>query len=175
MLLLSDGRTRLDILVTKPAGWDTGSGELELPLTAFAAAIDTCGQINKPDYNLTAGASSTVPDQPLCEEGAGTAFGASTYSGSVTVLRQLTQAGAIDPASDTVYTAIGEKGAEAWYVERIGPKAKESLKAGAEGWIYHAVSDEPQTPQDRQGYIKEVIPLAIRSRRRFKIVAGGTP
>lgn len=171
MLLLSDGRIRLDILLTAPAGWNTGDGVLSLPLTAFEDAIDTCGQINKPDYNLNAGSSSTVPDQPLCEEGEGNALGASTYVGSVTALRQMTPAGQVDPLTDTVYAAIGEKGARAWYVERTGPKAKVALAVGDEGWIYEAESDEPQAPSDRQGYIKNVVPLSVKGRRRFKISA----
>lgn len=171
MLLLSDGRTRLDILLTAPTGWNTSSGEITLSLADLEDAIDTCGQVNKPDYNLTAGASATVPDQPLCEEGEGNALGASTFVGSITVLRQLTTAGQVDATSDTVYAAIGEKGARAWYVERVGPKAKEPLAAGDEGWIYEAVSDEPQTPQDRAGFIKNVIPLSVVGRRRFKITA----
>lgn len=173
MLLLSDGRTRLDISLTAPAGWDTGDDPIEISLadTWTAALIDTCGQINKPDYNLTAGDSATVPDQPLCEEGEGNALGASTFTGSLTVLRQMQPDGQVLTADDTVYTAIGEKGVMAYYVERTGPKAKVELAVGDQGWIYQAESDEPKSPGDRAGYIKEVIRLAVKGRRRFTVVA----
>lgn len=171
MLTLADGRTRLDILLTAPDGWNTGDGVLELPLTAFSDAIDTCGQVNKPDYSLGAGTSSTVPDKPLCEEGEGNALGASSYTGMVTVLRQLDSGGQVDTATDTVYAAIGEKGVRAWYVERVGPKATVPLAAGDTGWIYEAESDEPSIPTDRAGYVKETIPLSVKKRRRFKISA----
>lgn len=172
MLTLADGRTRLDILLTAPAGWNTGDGVLELELTAFADAIDTCGQVNKPDYQLGANASTTVSDKPLCEEGEGNALGASSYVGNVTVLRQLDSAGQVDDATDTVYAAIGEKGVMAWYAERVGPKATVPLAVGDEGWIYQAESDEPSIPTDRAGYVKETIPLSVKKRRRFRIVAG---
>lgn len=173
MLLLSDGRTRLDIGLTAPAGWDTGDDPIELSLADVWVTdlIDTCGQINKPDYNLTAGDSVSVPDQPLCEEGEGNALGASTYEGSVTVLRSMTTDGQVDVATDTVYTAIGEKGVMAWYVERIGPKAKVPLAIGDQGLIYQAESDEPKTPSERTGYIKEAIRLSVKGRRRFTVVA----
>lgn len=174
MLLLSDGRTRVDIGLTAPDGWATGDDPIELSLadTWVTDLIDTCGQINKPDYNLTAGASATVPDQPLCEEGEGNALGASTYTGSITVLRQFdSSTSQIDAATDTVYAAIGEKGVMAYYVERTGPKAKVALAVGDQGWIYQAESDEPQSPQDRAGYVKEIIPLSVKGRRRFTVVA----
>ncbi|OJX93932.1 MAG: hypothetical protein BGO96_00250 [Micrococcales bacterium 73-15] len=175
MLLLSDGITRLDILPTKPAGWDVGDGTVELPLSAFADAVDTCGQINKPDYHLGAGPSATVADQPLCEKGEGNAFGASTFTGTLSVLRQYDETGHIDPLTDTVYAVIGEKGARAWYAERTGPSAKTPLAVGDEGWIYEAESDEPSVPQDRSGYSKETIPLSVKGRRRFKVVAPAGP
>lgn len=172
MLLLSDGRTRVDISLTPPPGWATGDDPIQVSLAGWGEdLIDTCGQINKPDYSLGAGTSSTVPDQPLCEEGEGNALGASTFTGSVTVLRQMTQAGQVDTATDTVYTAIGEKGVMAYYVERQGPKAKTPLAVGDAGWIYQAESDEPSTPTDRAGYIKETIPLSVKGRRRFVVVA----
>lgn len=171
MLLLSDGRTRLDIGLEAPEGWNTDADVIELTVADLSTLIDTCGQINKPDYRLSATGSDTVPDQPLCEEGNATAFGASNFEGTITVLRQYDTDEQIDPAKDTVFAAIGEKGVEAYYYEREGKKAKAPYAVGDEGFIYKALSDEPQKPSDRAGYIKHTIPLGVQARRRFKIVA----
>lgn len=174
MPTLADGRTRVDVTLTMPTGYDIGdpTEPLEISLTDLTGLIDATCQINKPDYRLSATGSDTVPDQPLCRSGNAVSFGASNYEGTITVLRELDEAGLVDPAKDTLYTAIGEKGVLAYYIERIGPKATVPLAVGHEGWIYEAVSDEPQEPSDRAGYVKNVIPLGVQSRRRFKVVAG---
>jgi len=171
MLTLADGRTRVDVTLTMPEGYDEGTGVLELTLEDLGTLIDASGQINKPDYRLSATASDTVPDQPLNREGNATTFGASNFEGTITVLRSLDATGQIDTATDTLFTAIGAKGVIAYYVERTGPKAIVDLAEGDEGWIYEGLSDEPQEPTDRAGYIKNIIPIGVQSRRRFKIVA----
>lgn len=174
MLTLADGHIRVDITLTAPTGYLVGDFDdpLEVTLANLGTLIDTCEQINKPDYRLSATGSDTVADQPLCREGNATSFGASNYEGTITILRQLDASGHIDPAKDTVYTAVGEKGARAFYIERKGPKATVPLAIGDAGWIYEAISDEPQEPTDRAGFIKNILPLGIQSRRRFVIVAG---
>ena len=174
MLTLASGRRRVDVTVTMPDGYDTGEGVFEVTLADLGTLIaNTIDQINKPDLNLSADDSDTVPDAPLSTIGNAVTFGASNYSGSITVLRSLVEAtGLPDPTTDTLYAAIGEKGARAWYIDRIGPLATVALATGHEGWIYEAISDEPKTPQEVSGYVKEVIKLGIQTRRRFKIVAG---
>lgn len=171
MLTLADGRTRVDVLLTAPDGYSVGEGPLEISLADLAGLIDATCQINKPDYRLSPTGSDTVPDQPLCRDGNATSFGASNYEGTITILRSLLATGQIDPATDTLFTAVGEKGVLAYYLQRIGPKATVPLAVGDSGYIYEAVSDEPQEPQDRAGYIKNVLPLGIQSRREFTIVA----
>lgn len=171
MLTLADGRTRVDVTLTKPTGYDDGDGVFEVTIAELGTLIDASDQINKPDYNLSPTASDTVPDQPLSREGNATTFGASNFAGSITVLRSLDADGQVDAATDTLYTAIGEKGVLAYYIERVGPKSGVALAVGDTGFIYEAISDEPQVPQDRAGYVKNVIPLGVQSRRAFSIVA----
>lgn len=175
MLTLADGRTRVDVMLTMPDGYDVGDFDspIEIALADLTGLVDATCQINKPDYRLSATASDTVPDQPLCRSGNATSFGASNYEGTITILRSLLVTGLVDPATDTLFTAVGEKGVLAYYLERIGPKATVPLAVGDVGWIYEAVSDEPQEPSDRAGYIKNPVPLGIQSRRRFEIVASG--
>ena len=174
MLTLADGRTRVDVTITMPVGYDEGDFDtpVEISLaTITAGLVDATCQINKPDYRLSATGSDTVADQPLCRTGNAQTFGASNYEGTVTVLRSLDATGKVDTTTDTLYTAIGEKGVLAYFIERTGPKATVDLAVGDTGWIYEAVTDEPQAPQDRAGYVKEVVPLGVQSRRRFTVVA----
>lgn len=176
MLTLASGRRRVDVTVTEPEGYSDGDPDLPLEITvADLASIvfvaDAVDQINKPDLNLSASDSDTVPDAPLSSSGNAVTFGASNYEGSITNLRELDADGHVDPLKDTLNAAIGTKGDRAWYFDRFGPKATIPLGAGDEGWIYEAVSDEPKDPSDVSGYIKNVIKLGVQSRRRFKIVA----
>lgn len=171
MLTLADGRTRVDVTLTEPDGFSEGSGTLSLALADFGTLIAASPQLNKPDYRLSAEASDTVPDQPLDQTGNATTFGASNFTGTATVLRQTDSTGAPDPTTDTLFAAIGTKGVRSWWVERIGPRATVDLAVDDEGWIYEVISDDPQEPQDRAGYIKNVIPLGVQTRRRFVITA----
>lgn len=172
MLTLANGKRRVDVTATMPTGFNVGTGVFNVTLAALgtlvAGAVD---QINKPDLNLSASDSDTVADAPLSASGNGVTFGASNYEGNITVLRSLTSGGQVDPTTDTLYAVIGEKGARAWYIDRIGPVATAALAVGDTGWIYEAVSDEPKTPQEVSGYVKEPIKLGVQTRRRFKITA----
>jgi hypothetical protein len=169
MLTLADGRERVDVSLTEPAGFSEGEGVLVIPTSALSNLINATPHINKPDLRLSATASDTVPDQPLHLSGNATTYGASNYEGSVTVLRQTDASGRIDSEEDELYAAIGEKGVRAWYFYRKGPVATVALATGDEGYIYEAISDEPQEPTDRAGYIKSVISLGIQGRRAFRI------
>lgn len=172
MLTLADGRTRVDVTLTMPDGYDEGEGVFQVAIADLGTLIDATGQINKPDYRLSPTGSDTVPDQPLDRRGNATTFGASNYEGQITILRSLLVTGLVDPATDTLYTAIGEKGVLAYYIERVGPIATVDLAVGDTGFIYEAITDEPQSPTDRAGYVKNIIPLGVQSRRAFEIVAG---
>lgn len=172
MLTLADGRTRVDVTLTMPTGYNEGEGVFEVTIAELGTLIDATSQINKPDYRLSPTGSDTVPDQPLDRRGNATTYGASNYEGQITVLRSLLVTGLVDPATDTLFTAVGEKGVLAYYVERVGPLATVDLATGHTGFIYEAISDEPQAPTDRAGYVKNILPLGIQSRRAFTIIAG---
>lgn len=157
-LTLADARTKLAIITTAPADG--------LPdLTEVEAGIDASCKINKPDYRLSPTASDTVPDQPLCNEGNAVSFGASNYEGTLTVLRFLDEDGKPDSTDDAVYAALGTKGARVWLVERIGPKWDEAWAAGDIVNVYEVITDNPQAPSERAGYIKNVIPLGVQNAR----------
>lgn len=159
VLTLADARTRLAILTTAPAA-TTG-----IPtVTEAAAGIYASPKINKPDYRLSPTASDTVPDQPLDHEGNAVTFGASNYEGSITALRFLdASTGKPDATDDSVYEALGTKGARVWLVERVGPKASVAFAASDIVNVYEVITDNPQAPQDRNGYVKNVIPLGVQT------------
>lgn len=153
---LADARTRLAILTTKPD--DLGA----ISVADLDDGIDASCRILKSDYRLSPAASDTVPDTELCSEGNAVTFGASNYEGSVTPFWYLDEDGKSDVAEDEVYQALKEKGTELWFVEREGPRYDEPWAAGDTYEVYEVVTDNPQKPSDRAGYIKRVVPLGVQ-------------
>lgn len=153
---LADARTRLAILTIKPTDVKAISA------ATLEAAIDASCRILKSDYRLSPTASDTVPDTELCSEGNAVTYGASNYEGSVTPFWYLDEDGKSDTAEDEVYQALKEKGTQLWFVEREGPRYDEPWAAGDAYEVYEVVTDNPQKPSDRAGYIKRVIPLGVQ-------------
>ncbi|MBE7701268.1 hypothetical protein H9623_13285 [Oerskovia sp. Sa1BUA8] len=153
---LADARTRLVALTTKPANPAAPT------VTELTAGIDLSCRILKSDYRLSPVASDTVPDTELCSEGNAVTFGASNYEGSVTPFRYLTEAGKADAANDIAWDTLKEKGTELWLYEREGPKYDAAWAAADEVDGYEVVTDNPQKPSDRAGFIKRVVPLGVQ-------------
>ncbi len=153
---LADARTRLVALTTKPANPAAPT------VTELTAGIDLSCRILKSDYRLSPVASDTVPDTELCSEGNAVTFGASNYEGSVTPFRYLTEAGKADATNDVAWDALKEKGTELWLYEREGPKYDAAWAAADEVDGYEVVTDNPQKPSDRAGFIKRVVPLGVQ-------------
>lgn len=164
---LADARTRLAILTTKPA-------DLSAPtVTELTAGIDASCKILKSDYRLSAVASDTVDDTELCVEGNAVTYGASNYEGSITPFRYLDPNGAPDATEDAVFEAVRTKGTELWLVEREGPRYDDAWATGDEVEVYHVVTDNPQKPSERSGYIKRVVPLGVQHAVLDAVVAAG--
>ena len=153
---LADARTRLAILLTAPTSMHA------IPLASVTAGIDASCRILKSDYRLSATASDTVGDTELCAEGNAVTFGASNYEGSVTPFWYLDEDGKSDTSDDVVYQALKEKGTELWFVEREGPRYDEPWAVGDVVEVYRVITDNPQKPSDRSGYIKRVVPLGVQ-------------
>lgn len=153
---LADARTRLVALTTKPANPAAPT------VTELTAGVDLSCRILKSDYRLSPVASDTVPDTELCSEGNAVTFGASNYEGSVTPFRYLTEAGKADATNDVAWDALKEKGTELWLYEREGPKYDAAWAAADEVDGYEVVTDNPQKPSDRAGFIKRVVPLGVQ-------------
>lgn len=163
---LADARTRLTILLTAPVN------PRAVTVAELEAGIDASCKVLKSDYRLSPTASDTVPDTELCSEGNAVTYGASNYEGSVTPFWYLDEDGKSLVAEDEVYQALREKGTELWFVEREGPRYEDAHAGGDEYEIYRVVTDNPQKPSDRGGYIKRTIPLGVQRAWLNGVVAG---
>ena len=163
---LADARTRLTILTTKPAN------PRSITLSELTAGIDASCKILKSDYRLSPTASDTVPEAELCAEGNAVTFGASNYEGSISPFLYLDDTGKSDIKEDVVYQALREKGTRVWLVEREGPRYDTPWAAADVVDVYEVITDNPQKPGDRAGYIKRIIPLGIQNAYLGAAVAG---
>ena len=155
-LTLADGRDRLVVFTNRPVNLDA------ITAAECALAINASPLINKPDFRLSATTSDTVPDQPLSSSGNATTYGASNYEGSITPFRFLDNNGATVALEDILFAAIGAKGIRVWLAYRKGPKSAVAMtNLDRYNW-YEVITDTPQEPSDRAGYIKQVIPLGIQ-------------
>lgn len=162
---LADARTRLAILTVKPVNLTSPTA------TELNAGIDASCRILKSDYRLSPTASDTVADTELCTDGNAVTFGSSNYEGSVTPFWYLTAAGVTAVAEDMVYQALKVKGTNLWFVEREGPKYSQAFAAGDVVEVYEVITDHPQKPSDRAGYIKRVVPLGVQRANLNVVVA----
>lgn len=163
---LADGRLKLVAMTTKPANPEA------VTVAEATAGIDLSCRILKSDYRLSATGSDTVPDSELCSTGNAVSFGASNYEGSVTPFRYLTPEGLADAANDVAWDTLREKGTTLWLLEREGPEYDVTLANPHEYELFEIVTDEPQKPGDRAGFIKRVVPLGVQRHWRGVIAAG---
>lgn len=154
---LADGRIKLTAMTVKPA-------DPKAPTVAeLTAGLDISCRILKSDYKLGATASDTLGDEAeLCASGNSVTFGASNYEGSVTPFRYLTEDGAADAENDIAWEALKEKGTTLWLAEREGPLYDTEWAAGDVADVYEVITDSPQKPSSRTGYIKRIVPLGVQ-------------
>jgi hypothetical protein len=164
---LADGRTKLVALSTKPANPTAPT------VTELTSGTDLSCQVLKSDYRLSAVASDTVSDTELCAEGNAVTYGASNYEGTVTPFWYLDDQGQPDATENDPWDLLREKGTNLWLVEREGPKYDVPFAAGDEVEVYEVVTDNPQKPSDRTGYIKRTVPLGVQRAWLDAIVAAG--
>ena len=164
---LADGRIALVALTTPPK-------DLKAPtVTELTAGERIECRINKQDYKLGATDSDTIDEQELCKSGSAKDFGPAQYEGSVTPFRYLDDKGLADPENDVAWDMLKAKGTHLWLVEREGPLYDAPFEAGQEVSVYEVNTDTPQKPDNRNGYIKRIVPLAVLdARENVKVAAG---
>lgn len=164
---LADGKIKLTLLTTEPADPSAPTA------TELNAGTDIECNILKSDFRLSATASDTVADAELCSDGNAVVFGASNYEGNMTVFRYFDETGAVDVAADVAFEAAREKGTHLYLAMRENGRDHEvEWTASEEGEYWHVITDEPQQPSDRGGYIKRTIPLGPQEKVPFTVAAG---
>lgn len=143
-------------------------------MTELSAGEDLEDRILKQDFRLTPTTSDTVPDVPLGNEGNAVTYGASNYEGSVTPFRFLDDTtGAADVLNDVAWELLKEKGTRLWLAKRQGPNKAVAWTAAQEYDLFEVITDNPQDPTDRSGYVKRVVPLGVQQAWLNGAVAAG--
>lgn len=153
---LAEGRTAVYLLTQKPANPAAPTA------TEIKAGKNITCQILKSGYKLGAVASDTVNEPALCSTGNATAFGAANYEAELTLFDFRTADGKADTAEGSALHALKERGTTCWLVEREGPLESAEITAGDVVDVYEVVTDAPQKPQERAGYIKRTIPMGVQ-------------
>lgn len=164
--VLADGRRRVRLLTTRP------NDPSAVTVTEAEAGIKAECRILKSDYSLGATGSETVNDSVLCAEGNATTYGASNYSGSMTPIRYFTPEGTLDTEGDVVFEALREKGTTIYVLDSEGWHHEDAFEAGQEYDLYEVVTDNPQKPSDRGGFVKRVVPLGVQQAWENRVIAG---
>mgnify|MGYP003557025868 FL=1 len=166
---LADGKIRFRILTTMPANIDAIEvGEVN------AGIIAEC-KVLKSDFRLSATGSDTIADTELCSEGNSQAWGASNYEGSMTPFRYLDEDGDPVVLEDAVWEAVKEKGTEFCAVISEGKPHSTPFVVGDEYDAYIVLTDNPQKPTDRGGYIKRVAPPGVPRAAENKVIVADVP
>lgn len=161
---LADGHLKVTALLTEPANIDN------ITLAELTAGVDIQDFVLKSDFRLSPVASDTVPDTPLSAEGNSTVFGASNYEGTVTVFRDLDESGRPLADGEEVWNIFKAKGTHVTLVLREGPDSDVAWASGDEYEAYKVVTDTPQHPTDRAGYVKRTVALGVNDAALYKTV-----
>lgn len=164
---LADERIALVLLDSAPANPDA------ITAAEFNAGTHLECRIMAGEYRLSPSGSDTVNQAELCVGVNATTYGRSNYDASITVFRYLLGTGLTDAVNDEAWEATKEKGTTLHLVEREGPKHDAVGAVDHEYSYFEVVTDDPQAPQDRTGFIRRVIPLGVQNAAlNKKLVAG---
>lgn len=151
---LADANVALVLLDSAPAD--------PAAITAAEFAAGTRLECRVMDYRLSATGSDAVSQTELCNATNASAPGRSNYEGNVTVFRYLTAEGLADDLNDVAWDALKAKGTTLHLVEREGPAHDADGAAGQEVSYYEVITDDPQKPTDRAGFIRREVPLFVQ-------------
>lgn len=167
---LADGKTKFTVLTAEPVDPTSPT------ITELNAGIQAAANILASDFTWGAADSDTIAERSLADKNNVNAYSASNYTAGVTPFRYFDDTtGAPDPAEDTLFAALKEKGTELWcYARRTGKDAGEVWAADDEIFLgAKVITDEPQPPSDSGGYIKFRVPMQVQEAYPFIAAAAG--
>ena len=153
---LADERIALMMLDAAPANPNA------ITVAEWTACTPLECRIMAGEYRLTPSGSDTINQAELCVGVNAVTYGRSNYDASITVFRYLLGTGLTDPANDVAWEAVKAKGTTLYLVEREGPLHDAAGAVGHEYSYFEVVTDDPQAPQDRTGFIRRTVPLGVQ-------------
>ena len=167
---LADGHIKFTILTTAPADPDNPTA------AELNAGIDASCNILSSDFQWGATDSDKVAEKALCTVNNANALGASNFQGGLTPFRYFdaTTKNA-HTTEDEVFQALKVKGTTFWgYARNTAKLSTEAWAADDEIYLgAEAITDTPQLPSDRGGFIKYRVPLEIQQGwPNIKVAAG---
>jgi len=167
-LCLAAGRTRVDISLTAPAGFHTGEGNLNVPLSALSNAIFAGHALEMSSFKLQPAASDEADVTPLASTVKVNMPGLENYEANAVLFRSITNG--VPDADDAAFAAVGEKGVVSYWWKREYKIATVDWAAADKGWIYEVRSDHP-IPGELSGAITAQVPIKVLRCRPITITA----
>lgn len=165
---LADGHIKVAVLTTSP------SNPAAPTVAELNAGIDASCRILSSDFTWGAADSDKVAEKALCDLNNVNAIAASNFTAGLTIWRFFNAGtGNPDPTEDALWTAMKVKGTNLWIYVRETGKLSTAVWASADE-IYlggQVLTDSPQPPSDRGGFIKRRVPLEPQSMRENIAVA----
>lgn len=153
---LAEARTKVTWLATAPADPDA------VTVTEATAGVDMSCVIVANDFTLGAVDSDRISDQKaLCDEGNVSAIGSSNYAAGMSFFRMLDGTGASEATEDVAWETFVGKGITGYFLKRVGPKSKTAWAVGDIYDLFEVVTDNPQDPTERTGYLKFRQPFEV--------------
>lgn len=153
---LAEARTKVSWLATLPADPEA------ITVAEANAAIDMSGVIVASDFALGPADSDRVANEKsLADEGNVNAIGASNYAAGMSFFRMLDGTGKSEILADIAWATFVGKGITGYWLKRVGPKSSVDWVIGDLYDLFEVITDNPQDPQDRTGYLKFRQPFEV--------------
>lgn len=156
---LAAGKTKVTVLDTAPANPDAPTAlELNAGEQASPRILDS-------DFSFGATDSEKVNEKALSEDNNANAIGAGNYTAGMSIFRLFDAiTGAPDTVSETLWALLSAKGTTLWiYARETGKPSDDAWATGDEIYLgAEVVTDTPQPPSDRGGFIKRRVPMEVQ-------------
>lgn len=103
--------------------------------------------------NASAICDGFVPNIPVNKQG----------SGSITVIRDLDPDTGHAEVAEAIWPLVNTFGTPLWIVKSVGVPDSEPFGEGDEYTLFHVITDEPQDPTNRDGFVRAVVPLHVQN------------